>query len=206
MRLGKPVRSHSRRVRAVIARTGRYPRGFPRMRRGAALDRLRILGHVTSVFMSFQPLLTSRFSRTTTPCYTWLAPSCSNCTTSGSPSRAATCPRPAWTRSTLPNSPQAPPHSPTPPTRPPLEPLHQIRGQGQRNPRCRYSVRLSTRLLRSALTWGLSLRNPALRRYQRGRRARACQSPLRSRQDLRFARPISLRPTHHRAGEHAARA
>lgn len=48
-------------------------------------------------------------------------PCSSRCTTSGSPSPAATSPKAVWTRSTL-NSPKAPPRCPTPRTAPTVDP------------------------------------------------------------------------------------
>jgi len=52
----------------------------------------------------------------------------SRCTTSGSPSPAATYPKAAWTRSTPPNPAKAPPHSPTPRTQPMIDHLHHVKG------------------------------------------------------------------------------
>ena len=67
-------------------------------------------------------------SPTTTRSCDWSPPCSSNCTTSGSPSPAAPCPREAWTSSTPPSAPKAPPRYPTPPTRPPDDRLHHEKG------------------------------------------------------------------------------
>jgi hypothetical protein len=70
----------------------------------------------------------SRSSPTTTHSSASSPPCSSRCTTSGSPSPAATYPKAVWTASTPPSPAKAPPRSPTPPTRPTIDRLHHKKG------------------------------------------------------------------------------
>jgi len=91
----------------------------------------------------------SRSSRTTRHYYAW-SPQCSSrCTTNGSSSRSATCPKAAWNSSTPPNSQTAPPRYPAPPTRPP----DRLATPNQGTPSARIAVMLISEVLAKIVGW-----------------------------------------------------